>query len=111
LSQAHSLLVERLIVNLVDNALKHGRVPVKVEVSKQGDSAALHVFDAGPGLPLDGAGRLMEAFARGDASRGVPGFGLGLAISQQIVVRLQGELAFGHEGGMHQVQIRLPLTR
>ena len=111
LSQAHSLLVERLIVNLVDNALKHGRGPVQVEVSRHGDSAALNVFDAGPGLPLEGAGRLMEAFARGDASRSVPGFGLGLAISQQIVVRLQGELAFGHEGGMHQVHIRLPLTR
>ena len=111
LSQAHSLLVERLIVNLVDNALKHGRVPVQVEVSRDGGTAALNVFDAGPGLPLASAGRLMEAFARGDASRGIPGFGLGLAISQQIVVRLQGELAFGHEGGIHQVQIRLPLAR
>ena len=111
LSQAHGLLVERLIVNLVDNALKHGRVPVKVAVSLQGEMAALDVFDAGPGLLPEGGGRLMEAFARGDASRSVPGFGLGLAISQQIVVRLQGELAFCHEGGIHQVQIRLPLTR
>jgi two-component system osmolarity sensor histidine kinase EnvZ len=111
LQQAHGLLVERLIVNLVDNALKHGGTPVEVAVAQQGDAATITVFDTGPGLPKDGAARLLEAFARGDASRGVPGFGLGLAIAQQIVVRLGGWLKFAQDGQRHRVTVGLPLVR
>jgi two-component system osmolarity sensor histidine kinase EnvZ len=110
---AHGLLVERLIVNLVENALKHGATPVEIEVSMTADAAAamLVVSDAGQGLPAGGAGNLTEAFARGDPSRSVPGFGLGLAIAQQIVVRLQGELSFGRERARHRVRARLPIRR
>jgi len=111
LQAAHGLLVERLIANLVDNALKHGGTPVEVVVAQQGDAALITVSDAGPGLPQDGAARLMEAFARGDASRGVPGFGLGLAIAQQTVVRLRGQLLFAQEGQRHRVTVSLPLAR
>jgi two-component system osmolarity sensor histidine kinase EnvZ len=111
LQHAHGLLIERLIVNLVDNALKHGGTPVEVAVARQGEAATITVFDTGPGLPKDGATRLLEAFARGDASRGVPGFGLGLAIAQQIVVRLGGELTFAQDGQRHRVTVSLPLVR
>nr|WP_295077650.1 ATP-binding protein [uncultured Roseateles sp.] len=112
LQRAHGLLIERLIVNLIDNALKHGGIPVVVEIAWHGDDAAmLLVSDAGPGLPPGGAGHLLEAFARGDASRNLPGFGLGLAIVQQTVVRLGGQLSFAQEGQRHQVRARLPLRR
>ncbi len=109
LQRSNALLLERLLVNLVDNALKHGGLPVAVEIVEQDGVAILSVSDAGPGLAQDGAGHLMEAFARGDASRGVPGFGLGLAIAQQIVVRQQGQLGFVQDGARHQVIARLPL--
>jgi two-component system osmolarity sensor histidine kinase EnvZ len=109
LQRAHGLLVERLIVNLVDNALKHGGLPVEVDIVEKDGWATMTVSDTGPGLPQNGAGHLMEAFARGDASRGLPGFGLGLAIAQQIVVRLHGELGFVQDGARHQVVVRLPL--
>ena len=111
LQQAPGLLVDRLIVNLVDNALKHGASPVVVDIAVDGDDAIITVIDAGPGLPQAGASQLMEAFARGDASRGVPGFGLGLAIAHQIVARLQGELSFSRDALGHRVRVRLPLTR
>jgi two-component system osmolarity sensor histidine kinase EnvZ len=111
LQQAHGLLIERLVANLIDNALKHGRTPVEVEVARSDDAVVLTVSDAGAGLPTDGAGRLMEAFARGDASRNLPGFGLGLAIAQQTVERLQGELSVLKRAGRHQVAARLPLQR
>jgi len=107
--RAHGLLVQRLIVNLVDNALKHGGLPVEVDIVEEGGWATMTVSDTGPGLPQNGAGQLLEAFARGDASRGLPGFGLGLAIAQQIVVRLHGELCFAQDGARHQVVVRLPL--
>ncbi|MCX7276999.1 MAG: ATP-binding protein [Burkholderiales bacterium] len=109
LQRAHGLLVQRLIINLVDNALKHGGLPVEVDIAEEGGWATMTVSDTGPGLPQNGDGRLMEAFARGDASRGLPGFGLGLAIAQQIVVRLHGELRFAQDGALHQVVVRLPL--
>jgi two-component system osmolarity sensor histidine kinase EnvZ len=109
LQRAHGLLVQRLIVNLVDNALKHGGLPVEVDIVEEAGWATMTVSDTGPGLPQKDEGHLMEAFARGDASRGVPGFGLGLAIAQQIVVRLHGELYFAQDSGRHQVVVRLPL--
>jgi two-component system osmolarity sensor histidine kinase EnvZ len=108
---ASSLLLERMVVNLVDNALKHGALPVQVRVASVGDDMQLTVVDAGPGLPAAGAERLMEAFARGDASRHVPGFGLGLAIIVQIVTRLQGRLHFERGPHGHAVQVVLPLRR
>ncbi len=112
LQRANTLLLDRLVVNLVDNALKHGGTPVFVELFGDGEHLQLNVADAGPGLPAGGAERLLEAFARGDTSRGVPGFGLGLAIVHQIVTRLEGRLAFHHSPAAgHQVQVRLPLTR
>ncbi|MBY0237373.1 MAG: hypothetical protein K2W93_20515, partial [Burkholderiaceae bacterium] len=93
-------------------ALKHGGLPVVVVIAWHGDDAAmLLVSDAGPGLPPGGGGHLLEAFARGDASRNLPGFGLGLAIVQQTVVRLGGQLSFAQEGQRHQVRARLPLRR
>lgn len=111
LHAAHGLLIERLIVNLIDNALKHGGVPVEVELVQEGEAAVLTVSDNGPGLPKGGAGRLMDAFARGDASRGLPGFGLGLAIAQQTLLRLGGSLDFSQAGGRHLVRARMPLRR
>jgi two-component system osmolarity sensor histidine kinase EnvZ len=108
---ASSLLLERLVVNLVENALKHGGMPVQVHLACVGDTMELTVVDAGPGLPEGGAERLMEAFARGDAARGVPGFGLGLAIVQQIVTRLEGRLLFERSPVGHRVQVVVPLGR
>jgi two-component system osmolarity sensor histidine kinase EnvZ len=111
LHQAHGLLLQRAITNLVENALKHGGTPVEVSLLAEGDTALLIVADSGPGLPPDSAGRMVEAFARGDPSRNTPGFGLGLAITQQLVLRLKGELSFRMQGGQHQVLVRLPLQR
>ena len=111
LHQASSLLLERLVVNLVENALKYGGTPVQVHLGCEGETMTLTVVDTGPGLPEGGADRLMEAFARGDTSRGVPGFGLGLAIVQQIVTRLQGRLVFERSPVGHRVQVVVPLNR
>jgi two-component system osmolarity sensor histidine kinase EnvZ len=111
LHRAPGLLLDRMIVNLVDNAFKHGLAPVVVEVLVDGADAVIRVTDAGAGLPPAGAEHLLQAFARGDASRGVPGFGLGLAISHQVVTRLGGRLSFSHGGAGHRVQASLPMTR
>ena len=111
LHRVPALLLDRLVANLVDNALKHGAPPVEVRLWAEGTTAMLTVGDAGPGLPPAGASMLMEAFARGDTSRGVPGVGLGLTIAQQIVLRLGGTLVFERDSAGHRVRVQLPFTR
>lgn len=105
--RANRLLVERLIANLVDNALKHGRPPVRVHVGGRPAQAWITVDDAGDGIPADEAAHLTDAFARGDGSRSRPGTGLGLAIVRQVATRLGGTLTFEREGGMHRVRVTL----
>jgi two-component system osmolarity sensor histidine kinase EnvZ len=106
--RTHALLLERLLANLVDNAMRHGKPPVLVRLSADGRDAVIDVEDHGPGIAPDAQARLTQAFARGDASRGTPGTGLGLAIVQQIVRRMGGTLSFERVAGLPCVRVRLP---
>jgi signal transduction histidine kinase len=108
LSHTHPVLLERLVDNLLDNAFKHGRVPVEVFVGEQGEMALLEVGDAGSGLPDERREQLLQAFARGDAARGTPGTGLGLAIVARTVARMGGTLGFERRDGRHVVRVLLP---
>jgi two-component system osmolarity sensor histidine kinase EnvZ len=106
--RAHELLLERLLANLVDNAMRHGKPPVRIRLSSDERDAIIDVQDHGPGIAPDARERLTQAFARGDASRGTPGTGLGLAIVQQVVRRMGGTLAFEPVAGQACVRVRLP---
>jgi two-component system, OmpR family, osmolarity sensor histidine kinase EnvZ len=108
LARSHPLLVERLVANLLDNAFKHGKAPVRLVVHAQGDQAVLEVSDAGAGVPQAQREALTQAFARGDAARGTPGTGLGLAIVARVVARMGGTLAFDRQDGRQLVSVRLP---
>jgi two-component system osmolarity sensor histidine kinase EnvZ len=105
---ANRLLVERLLANLIDNALKHGGLPVRVTISRDAAQASIDVSDAGSGFAPETVARLQEAFTRGDASRSAPGSGLGLAIVRQVATRLGGTLAFDRIDGRHRVRVSLP---
>jgi two-component system osmolarity sensor histidine kinase EnvZ len=107
----HELLLERLLANLVDNAMRHGKPPVRVRLRADGGDAVLDVEDHGPGIAPAARAALTQAFARGDASRGTPGTGLGLAIVQQIVRRMGGALSFETVGAASCVRVRLPAGR
>jgi len=110
LAHASELLLERVVGNLLDNALRHGRPPVRVRLERAGEDALLDLEDHGPGIPPEARETLTRAFARGDASRGTPGTGLGLAVVQQVARRMGGTLSFDDDaGGAHRVRIRLPL--
>jgi len=102
-------LLERLLGNLVDNALRHGRPPVRIRLRRDGADATIDVEDHGLGIPPEARERLTQAFARGDASRGTPGTGLGLAIVRQIVQRMHGALSFENVDGAPCVRVRLPV--
>lgn len=109
LSRAHHHLLERALVNLLDNAFKHGCAPVLLRLRRDGDEALLEVRDSGEGVPEALRAPLLQAFARGDASRARPGTGLGLAVVQQVAERFGGRVEFDSEPGGWWVRLRLPI--
>jgi signal transduction histidine kinase len=75
-------LLTQMLVNLVENALRHAgpQARITVKVARQGRAAALSVTDDGPGVPETESERLFDRFYRLERSRSTPGSGLGLAL-------------------------------
>ncbi len=82
-------LLRRLILNLVDNAIRYTPAPGRVAVTLQAEEhgVQLRVSDTGPGIPPDAAPHVFERFYRVDRARSREdgGFGLGLSIVKWIV--------------------------
>jgi signal transduction histidine kinase len=76
-------LLAQAVGNLVDNAIKYapqqGKVAVRLAQHEDGD-VTVAVTDNGPGIPEAEMAHVTERFYRGDSSRGVTGFGLGLSV-------------------------------
>ncbi len=83
LVSADPVLVERVLVNVLDNAAKYTPPgsPIEVRARVEGGVAEIEVRDHGPGFPPGDDERLFEKFQRG-APGAVPGAGLGLAIAR-----------------------------
>lgn len=82
-----AVLIERVLVNLLENAAKYTPAGSTVTLSaqRQADAVRISVSDNGPGLPAGKAERLFEKFTRGQVESSTPGVGLGLAICRTIV--------------------------
>jgi heavy metal sensor kinase len=96
---ADESLLRRMILNLLDNAIKYtpegGRVAVTCR--RQGDEYTLSITDTGTGIPAELQPRIFERFFRADEARSRSqsdggGAGLGLAISRWIAEAHQGRL-------------------
>ncbi|MFJ3586620.1 ATP-binding protein [Streptomyces sp. NPDC090127] len=88
-------LLERVVANVVENAVKYSPdgTPVNVSASALGDRVELRVVDQGPGVPDESKERIFEPFQRyGDAPRG-SGVGLGLAVARGFVEAMGGTIA------------------
>jgi two-component system osmolarity sensor histidine kinase EnvZ len=102
--------VQRLIANLVDNALRHGGPAVEVLSWPDGGRAVIEVLDRGPGIPPGDSERMLQPFTRLDRARSTSGTGLGLAIVDRIA-RLHGGSVqlLPREGGGMRARVELPL--
>jgi K+-sensing histidine kinase KdpD len=105
-------LLERVIVNLLDNALRYGHDNGTVEVHALAgsESAKLEIVDHGPGVAAEQRERLFEPFQRlGDSGDG--GVGLGLSVARGFVEAMGGAMVADQTaGGGLTMRIRLPLA-
>ncbi|MFC3703637.1 ATP-binding protein [Devosia honganensis] len=84
-------LLHRLVRNLLQNALRHGRPPIEITVSHAAGKAELAVRDHGAGIPERDMGRVFEPFYRpGGHGEAAGGWGLGLALVRQIAEEHDG---------------------
>jgi signal transduction histidine kinase len=99
---------DRVVGNLIANALKHGRPPIVVS---SGD-AIVAVEDVGPGIASEFVPQLFDRFTRADdVPSTVPGAGLGLAIAREFAEAVGGRLDYepGDRGGARFVfRVRTP---
>jgi two-component system osmolarity sensor histidine kinase EnvZ len=93
LEGANELLLDRVLTNLISNALQHGQPPVRVALQEGPQNASLEVWDAGAGMSPAAFEHACQAFARGDASRGKPGTGLGLSVVVHTLRRMGAEVS------------------
>ena len=88
--------LDHILVNLIDNAVKHGRPDGSVRVEARADVGAvrIEVRDDGPGIADKHRARVFERFYRADPSRSreAGGTGLGLSIVKHLVESMDGEV-------------------
>src|SRR6188472_373742 len=109
LAQANAEKVQRVLFNLIQNAIRHTPADgsVTVRARNAGGGVEIEVADEGEGIaPADGQ-RVFDAFYRGEESRSEDGAGLGLAISRAIVEAHGGRIWL--EDGAPGTRIRFTL--
>jgi heavy metal sensor kinase len=103
--------LQRLVANLLDNAIKHvtdkGTVTASIESS--GDTLSLIVSDSGSGISPEEIPRIFDRFYRCDRSRSAAGFGLGLSLVRAIARFHGGDVAVTSVSGQGSAfTVRLP---
>lgn len=110
---ADGVLLQRVLVNVISNALQHApaHTPVRVSAVQAQQSAEIRVIDHGPGLPADRRSDMFAPFQRLNDADNTTGLGLGLALSRGFTVGMGGTLtAEDTPGGGLTMIITLPLA-
>ncbi|WP_245718940.1 sensor histidine kinase [Micromonospora rhizosphaerae] len=92
--------LERVLANLVSNAVEHGGGEIRAEVRQDGPLITVTVIDRGPGIPAEHLPHLFDRFYKVDPSRTGPGSGLGLAIALENARLLGARLLVHSETGV-----------
>jgi K+-sensing histidine kinase KdpD len=111
LIQADPGLLERVLVNVLDNALRHGGDgTVDIRAFTGDRNAKMEIADHGPGVPVQQREHLFEPFQRLD-DRGGNGVGLGLTVARGFTEAMGGAMVADQTpGGGLTMRLRLPLA-
>jgi two-component system sensor histidine kinase KdpD len=107
------LLVEQVLINLLDNAIKYtpSDTPIEISAAVEGPAVSVTVADRGPGFAPGDEARIFEKFYRGHDAGARSGAGLGLAIARGIVEVHGGQItAEPRPGGGALFRFTLPLS-
>src|ERR1700729_2615619 len=96
-----AVLIERVLVNLLENVSKYTPSGSTVTLSAQviGDQLSVSVADNGPGLPVGREEAVFQKFTRGEREPATPGVGLGLAICRAIIDSHHGKISAAQRPG------------
>ena len=88
-------LIFQVLVNILDNCVKHARSNTLIEISgkKQAQKYTLLIKDQGQGVPLEIHDKIFERFYQHDSSRTNDGSGLGLSLVKAIIERHNGTIS------------------
>jgi len=106
--------LRRVLINLLDNAVKFSPEASKIEVTLQveNNQVTLRIADWGPGVDEQELPFLFDRFFRGRSGRSKPGKGLGLSLSREIVELHGGQLTVQNRtGGGAEFTMYLPTTQ
>ena len=102
--------MRRAVANLIDNAVKYGRV-ASVRIVRDHDRVAIVVDDNGPGIPSAEQEKVFAPFYRMESARDPdkPGVGLGLSVARTIAREHGGDVTLtNRDGGGLSARIELP---
>lgn len=102
---ADPLVLDRVVSNLLVNAIRHGRPPVLLAAEQRDRHIRISVADNGDGVPPDVRPRLFERFERGDDGTGS---GLGLAIARAYARAHGGDVVYHDQSDGARFEVVLP---
>lgn len=103
--------LERIVANLIENAITHAGTGMRVHVARQHDHAVIAVADHGPGISADALPHIFDRQFKADRSRSGQGSGLGLAIARENARLLGGDITATSTPGAGAVfTLRLPVA-
>jgi signal transduction histidine kinase len=88
-------LLQLAFHNLLDNAVKfsHEKDSIELRAFEDGNTATIEVADSGRGIPSTDLPHIWEELYRGELAHGIPGSGLGLALTKAIIERHGGVIS------------------
>ncbi len=108
---ADPLRLKQVLRNLISNAIKHGGARVAVTGQVRDEAYLIAVTDDGAGVPAELEARLFDRFIhQGHAALTTGSVGLGLAIANELVTRMDGSLTYSRSNGMTSFIVSLPLA-
>ena len=107
--QGDAQALQRVLTNLLDNALRHSRERVDITTQRVNGTVTVEVVDDGPGFAEADLPRVFEPLFRGDRARGGAHAGLGLAIARRLARAHGGDVqAANADGGGARLTVQLP---